>query len=233
MIDHTCLGVDTIPQNVLDAMRGLDVLFGHQSVGYNIMDGLGGLESEDYDRYHLNIQAWPDTSTYDGDDLFGHFDVGANWEPDVKVDDFEAWVQANDFGSHVDVAMMKFCYVDFDEGTGAPADIFAHYRDTMAALEAAYPDVTFVYWTAPLMTDGSARRDEFNGLLRDYCRTTNRPLFDIAAIESHDPSGAAVTSGGREAMYPAYSDDGGHLSWQGQLRVARGLVYLLAVLAGW
>ncbi len=41
-------------------------------------------------------------------------------------------------GQHVDVAMMKFCYVDITSGTDVNA-LFATYRETIAALERDFP----------------------------------------------------------------------------------------------
>ena len=60
-------------------------------------------------------------------------------------------------GQHVDVAMMKLCYVDINSGTDVDA-LFATYRTTMAALQREVPGVTFIHVTVPLTTE------------RDSCR---------------------------------------------------------------
>ena len=58
----------------------------------------------------------------------------------------------------VDIALVKFCYVDFDAGTDVPA-LFAAYQATLASLEGRYPRTTFVHVTAPLTTvQGGPRR---------------------------------------------------------------------------
>ena len=43
---------------------------------------------------------------------------------------------------------MKFCSLDITSSTDVDA-IFARYRDTMAALERDFPDVTFIHVTVP------------------------------------------------------------------------------------
>jgi hypothetical protein len=103
----------------------------------------------------------------------------------------------------------------------------------MESIEAACPGVTLVWWTAPVMTSGSASRDEFNGLVRAHCASAGCVLFDLADIESHRPDGTAVTDSGYEAMYGPYSDDGGHLASTGRQRAAGALFWLLARIAGW
>lgn len=231
--DHNSLNADAIPLEHLRGARELDVFFGHQSVGWNLVEGLFELADSDWARYEINAEEVWDTSWFDGNSGLGHYNVGENYDPDSKIEDFEAHVSDMGYGSHIDVAMMKFCYVDFEDGLTPPATVFNRYRDMMNRLEGEFPDVTFVYWTAPLETWGSARRDEFNNLVRDYCRTNDRVLFDLAAIECHDPSGSPVSDGGREAMYGSYSEDGGHLYGEGSRRVARAYWHLLARIHGW
>ena len=54
-------------------------------------------------------------------------------------------------GRHVDVALMKFCYVNFTTSADVNA-LFARYRDTMGALERDFPNATFIHVTMPLTT---------------------------------------------------------------------------------
>jgi len=82
----------------------------------------------------------------------------------------------------------------------------ATYRDSMAALESRYPQKTLVFWTMPPQTTGSDNtlRGAFNQQIRAYCKNNNRPLFDIADIESHTSSGSAVIESGDEGLEMAY-----------------------------
>lgn len=84
------------------------------------------------------------------------------------------------------------------------ADSVQKYLDEMAQLEAAYPNVTFIYMTAH--TDAAdaniaARNDE----IRTYCRDNHKILYDFADIESYDPDGVAYA--------PAGSDCPGCADW--------------------
>jgi len=232
-IGHESIDVSAVPVSILDAARELDVLFGHNSVGYNIVDGLWALETEDGSRFAITIEEPWEPEWFDSSSGLGTFWVGENYDPDSKITDFQNHVASLGYGAHVDVAMMKLCYVDLEEGVERATEVFESYRDMMQVLEASYPDVTFVYWTAPIMTDGSAARVRFNDLLRAHCATAGCIVFDIADIESHDPSGSPITSGGHEAMYGPYSDDGGHLGPDGRVRAARAFWMLLARIAGY
>ncbi len=155
VIDHNCIDSSQIPQQFLDAAREMDVFFNHKSVGYNILDGLSDLAGQDPTRYACTIELNPSTAWYDDNSGFGHFALGTNYQPYTKVDGFNDHITTNGYGGHVDVAMMKFCYVDFYEEHGWGSDytgeqVWNYYRPVMESLEAAYPDVTFVWWTCAL-----------------------------------------------------------------------------------
>ena len=137
-----------------------------------------------------------------------------------KIDDFSTRLNASTPSpDDYDALTMKYCYVD----DGAD---FTYYRDVMLDLESDFPDAIFVWWTMPIRTVGNADRDAFNAAVRTYCQANNKLLFDIADIESHDPAGNAITDGGYEAMYAAYTYDGGHLNETGRQRVAEAFWHL-------
>jgi hypothetical protein len=85
--------------------------------------------------------------------------------------------------------------------------------------------------------DGNqAARQAFNTAVRNYAKTHPIFLYDIAAIESHNPLGSQISNGGYEAMYEGYSSDGGHLSTGdtgGAIRAAKGWWVLMSRIAGW
>lgn len=207
--DHTTLDVDVIPSSALDAARALHMSLDHASVGGNILDGMNDLASADASRYAFPNWYW-------------HERGNPGWQP--KVDQFTDWVTAHQ--SEYDVMQMKFCFIDDDAN-------FTYYRDAMLALETAHPTKQFVWWTMPIETSGNQNRDAFNSAVRSYAQANDKPLYDIAAIESHDASGAPNTEGGFEAMVEAYSSDGGHLNATGRLRAAKGMWWMMARLGGW
>ncbi|MBI3479032.1 MAG: hypothetical protein HY016_01560 [Nitrosomonadales bacterium] len=232
VVDHRAVNADAIPQQWLDKARSLKVLFGHQSVGYNILDGLEAMAHNAPRRYQVEIQELSDPEWRSSRNGIGHFEVGENEHPQRKISDF-----AKRFSSQkvpVDVAMMKLCFVDIEDDNSAPPRVFSDYRDTMEKLEKTYPNTSLIWWTEPLTTSGNAARNEYNRLVREYTFAHNKPLFDIADIESHDPDGKeAKDSSGVVAMYRGYTRDDGHLVKKAQLRVANAWWHLLARLSGW
>ena len=121
-----------------------------------------------------------------------------------------------------DAMMMKFCYIDDAcSGFSSVTEMFEYHRDRINELQTMFPGTVIVWWTMPICTTGNTTRDQYNTLIRYYCRANNRILFDIADIESHDPAGNAVTDSTGEYMYSAYSDEGGHLNSTGALRMAK------------
>jgi hypothetical protein len=228
MLDHRNTDLGALSQQELDKARQLKVLFNHQSVGGNILGGLDDLARQDTARYSLTRQSSPQSAWYDTHSGVGDFSKGYNGSPVSKVEGFNSLIR-NGYRSHIQVAMMKFCYVDFGDAQVA----WKAYSTVMQALIKDFPDIKFVWWTAPITTDSgdNYQRAAFNQLVRQYVAENGGILFDIAAIESHDPSGNAITNGGFEAMYAGYSSDGGHLNQEGSKRVASAWWQLMSRLA--
>jgi hypothetical protein len=229
IINHKNTDPSAISQEDLDKARQLKVLFNHQSVGGNILEGLDNLASQDAARYSLTRWSSPQPAWYDTHSGVGDFSKGNNGSPVSKVEGFNSLIRNNGYRSHVQVAMMKFCYVDFGEVQIA----WKSYSTVMQSLIRDFPEVKFVWWTVPITTDDGAneQRAAFNQLVRQYIAENGGTLFDIASIESHDPSDNAVTNGGVEAMYGGYSSDGGHLNQTGSVRVASAWWQLMSHLA--
>ncbi|MEI7554579.1 hypothetical protein [Candidatus Chlorohelix sp.] len=219
-----------IPQQYLDRARNLKILFNHQSVGYNVLEGLDALAQSNPDRYSLTTADVEEPNWYLENNGVGGFTRGENEDPASKVAGFKELFDNEGYADRVQVAMMKFCFVD---NTASASKIWETYRNGMNYLETKYPKVKFVWWTMPLMTDGNQIRDQYNKLVRDYVKANNKILFDIADIESHEPSGKAVSDNNYLALFNDYSSDGGHLNEQGSQRVAQAWWWLTARLTGW
>lgn len=229
----------------LERIRSLRVVFGHQSVGKNIIDGLQALALEK-PAYRLNVV---ETSTAEKITcpVFAHFRVGANMTPDSKIESFSQYVSRA--GNTVDVAFFKFCYVDVGAETDADA-LFRKYQRMMADLRRQYPQLTFVHVTIPVKTvDGGVKgiakrllgkstgeeaniqRARYNDLLRNEY-LGKEPVFDLARLESTAPDGSRVegekNGAGYEALHSAYTDDGEHLNREGGRRAALALLQTLA-----
>jgi len=227
----------------LQRVADLRIVFAHQSVGNNILDGVRTIAGRE--KVPLRIeQARSDASTAPG---IVHFMVGRNGEPESKIEDFRNTLGAKPFGQ-VDVALMKFCFVDFDADTD-PKKLAADYENAIDTLQREQPATRFVAVTVPLETlqtgvrawlkralgrepggyASNARRYAFNEEIRRHYAAAQ--LFDLARAESSAGGTAhtyAIDGVNAEALDPAFSADGAHLNEDGEVAVAGALIRALA-----
>lgn len=223
------------------------LFFGHQSVGFNIVDGLNDIVQQ-LPKISLNIK-----KTNDPDELnkplFAHSSVGQNKDPISKCDDFKRIIE-NGIGDRVDIAFFKFCYVDITTETDLN-NIFEVYKDTMDYLGKKYSNIVFIHITVPLRVyqtgpkawikkiigrqiggySNNIKRNQFNEMLRKEYEG-KVPFFDLAKIESTFPDGKRMIIEKKGEMFYSlvrdYTDDGGHLNKTGRIKVAEQLLILLA-----
>ena len=236
VIDHTRVDADDkiIPKDALDKARNLKVLFGHESVGFNVLQGLERLGRQSPERYRLDIGHTIEASWYQQHAGLGEFFVrNANNVPG-KARAFEAKLRGG-VGEAVAAASLKLCWADLQQSAD-PDAAFKSYVGVMEEMQKAYPRVRFVYWTVPLRREAilQDKRLRFNELMYAYVKEHNVILFDIADIECHKPDGTEFRNEtGKKAMWDGYTNDGGHLNDAGSARVARAWWWLTARLAGW
>lgn len=205
-----------------------DVFFGHQSVGYNILQGVTSIYASS------GVGAPPQVNGVPGSGgSIGEVAIGSNGDPLSKLDAFEDWLRNRGAAGASDVAIMKLCYVDVLPGFDAKA-WFTLYRSRMSQLEKDFPQVTFLHATAPLTTyspESNVVRQQLNRMLRTEYGPSGR-LFDLAAVESTRPDGHRVggtLDGNRYfAMDDGYTTDGGHLNETGGAAAATELVHVIA-----
>ncbi len=229
----------------LQRVSKMRILFGHQSVGGNLIEGIRQLAGRD--RVPVNIA---ETTTLGAvpPGTLGHLRIGKNGDPEGK---FKAFAQAVNLSPQgASVSLMKLCYVDFNPVTDAKA-LFAQYQTTIRGIQSQNPGLTVVHVTAPLTVVqagpkawikrllGEApwgmrenqRREEYNTLMR-HAYKEREPIFDLALIESTAPDGlqrATEWDGMKVAqLFPGYTDDGSHLNATGQIVAATQLIQFLA-----
>ena len=230
-------------ENVLKNLSGRKIYFGHQSVGNNILGGVGDILKEN-PQVKLNIVKISEPAALNSPILLHSF-IGENENPESKINDFAKNVEKG-IGNNADVALFKFCYVDINRMTDVER-LFLAYKDTMERLKAKYPKTKFVHVTAPLTIpessakaflkgligkeDNNIKRNFFNEMLRKEYGGKGI-LFDLAEIESTYPDGARAffTSGGKKnyTLVPDYTDDGGHLNEKGRKVVASEFLRFLS-----
>lgn len=230
------------------ALAQAAILFGHQSVGGDIVRGLGELPLERADD-PLRVVAWTPGEERPG---LMHFFVGRNGDPRGKTSDFARAVASRPPGTF-DVALHKYCFADFDDRTD-PRALFESYRAEMSRLRRERPNTVFVHVTTPLTAPRLSLKDRvklllgrdvvpyeqvaaihrFNEAMRAEYRG-REPLFDLAALEAAGPDGRVrtivVAGAAVPTLWPAYTDDGGHLNATGRARVSAAFAAYLAQLA--
>lgn len=242
--------IKDVPAEAWQKLAQKKIYFGHQSVGYNIIDGIKDVMQQN-PQIKLNIVETINPADFDSP-LFAHSPVGQNRNPKSKCDVFTAFMNAG-IGGKTDFAFLKFCYVDILHGTDV-SKVFETYKSTIVTLQSKYPKLILVHLTTPLTTiqtglkasiknflgrpiggyDDNVKREQFNALLRkEY--SGKEPIFDLAGIESTSQDGSRVTfeKDGKAypALAPAYTNDGGHLNELGRKVVAEQFLIFLANLA--
>jgi hypothetical protein len=236
-----------VPDVVWQKLSTKKIYFGHQSVGYNILDGVRAVLKEN-PQIKMAIEETYDPEAYSAGSI-AHSQIGYNGNPKSKLDMF-AFIAKSGGAEKADILFFKFCYVDFDAETDVKT-LFEAYKKTFEQLKSKYPQTTFVHLTVPLTslqtgpkvwikkiigrpvggTMENIKRHEFNEMLR-ATYAGKQPLLDIATIESTFPDGRRATfeSNGKTyySLVPAYTHDGGHLNETGRKIVAERLLLALA-----
>jgi len=246
--------IDDVPKEYWSKLAEKKVFFGHQSVGYNIIDGIKDIVNE-RDYIELNIVETREPAAFDGP-VFAHSQVGMNTKPLSKIKHFKE-IMDSGVGSKVDIAFFKFCYVDIMRDSD-PREIFDGYRDAIKGLQSRYPETQFLHVTVPIRSvpkgikrnlkqsvklligkpgffEDNMMRRSYNELLKDaYSKT--EALFDLALIESVNTGGFrchAIKGAEKvQVMAPEYTEDGGHLNNLGRRKAAEQLLIILAEIAG-
>lgn len=233
----------------LTSVSQLRIVFGHQSVGDNILAGFKNLFDRAGSRGPRIVRADEEFSLAGG--VFAHGIIGRNREPATKC---SAWLDllGRFEADSIDVTLMKFCYVDMTPETDVQALLNA-YSTAVDRVRSLYPGVTIVHVTVPLSARKSGlkqfvkraigrqdendlanlKREEYNNLLR--ARYESEPIFDLAMAEATAPDGsvAQFEAGGRRglSLFEGYTEDGGHLNQIGAVHVALELARVLGEVA--
>jgi hypothetical protein len=230
----------------LQTVAQTKILFGHQSVGANLLGALPDVYRAAHMPAPLVVET-RDVVTSEGG-FVAHAYVGVNGDPLGKLDDFARMVDGR-LGNEVDVALVKFCYADIVAATDVRA-VFDAYTSTMADLEARHPDVRFLYTTVPVTADRNLKarikavlgrddgmgpddnraRQRYNELIREQYGMSGR-LFDIAAVESTMQTSPTRRGDGDGTYYVLNDDlrsDRGHLNEQGAEAAAAEFVRVVA-----
>ena len=196
----------------------LRALFGHQSVGADIVEALRKTSPFDAAIIECRQPVVPEGP------LFMHALIGVNRDPLSKIAEMRRLL-AQGLGDCLDLVLMKFCYVDI-ESDAVVLPLFDAYLEYASAVSRDFPRLAVGHVTVPLRScpspaghllrrllnqpdpelERNAAREHFNALLR-HRYGAGGLLFDLAGAESRGLNGSVTA-----------------FSWRG--RVDTGLVTL-------
>jgi hypothetical protein len=183
LVDHTTILLDRIPMEWIERARAqLHIAYGHTSHGSQLVTGMTGLVA-----FRSAAYAFRSGGTGGALDLRDTPFSGAS---DLGNPDRSAWATATRayLRAHPDINVVMWSWCG--QVSNASAGDIDAYLGLMAALEAEFPQVRFVYMTGHL--DGSGLTGTLhvrNEQIRQWCRQSGRVLYDFADIETFDPDG--------------------------------------------
>ncbi len=229
----------------LSTVSSARIFFGHQSVGKNIISGIEKILTGRRDNYIYIVELIENIGQKDG--FFYHSAIGRNKDPVSKCENFNFIIEK--LANKIDVAFMKFCYIDFDRNTDVDR-VFQVYQQTMDSLISKYPNIAFLHTTVPLRYThrgfgiwirealgrpniskmDNAKRNEFNKRLKLHFH--GAPFIDIAEYESTQENGERESFKFNGKAYYSlvkdFTNDGGHLNELGRRVVAHRFIQDLA-----
>jgi len=280
-VDHNSVALfDRIPEAYLQAAASMSMVFIDRSVGANIDEGLTCLSyPSDEDAPNFCVRSEHPVPEFSVDPSVLNWSrpggySRSNWAYQTWPESCSEWYSLvgcyisliDSLADQYDVVSYQFSYLEVSSGSSIedqPGGFFSNNSDRddvfdQSAAEAAHPGTIFIYWTTSLARGaGTPESQAFNDQMRQYAVANGLPLFDVADILSHDPSGnpcydnrdgVPYDNGNDSENYPDDGQsylaicqhyttevDGGHLGSvsAGRIRVSKAFWVLMAMLAGW
>jgi hypothetical protein len=247
--------LNSVSEKQLQALSGKKIFFAHQSVGFNIMDGVKNIVTEN-SKINFKIKETADSEDFKTS-IFAHAANGKNMDWQSKIEGFRRKINSG-IGENLEIAFLKFCYVDVTVDTDI-VRMFRQYKKAFDDLKENYPNIKFIHLTAPLegfptgikgfasllkarikpilgkkntIYANNVKRAQFNQLIKD--EYPQERIFDLARAESMKPNGQRkcfIRNGKKYGMlYGKYTYDGGHLNEYGKKIIAQKLLIYLSEL---
>ncbi|NHJ12708.1 MAG: hypothetical protein EAX95_03490 [Candidatus Thorarchaeota archaeon] len=242
IIDHTCIDLNSIPDQWIDAAKAnVKVHYAHTSHGEQITEGLDRLEAADakYGQAQEYLSLPSELGAlciFDGNGEDTYITPDLYWETPSGLASTQATIDAN---PEFTVSLWSWCtqlnYYDSEQ--------VQDYLDAISGLEAANPDITFVYMTCNAQATGADgyNRYQNNQLIRGYCLDNDKVLFDFADLDSWSNGGHSTydyVDGSVTYHVPVEhpdfnGDEAGHTTFTSCEQKGRAFWWMAAMVAGW
>jgi len=200
IIDHTCTDISQISESAIEQARNnLHIAYGHTSHGSQLTTGMSGLVGfANNGGLGLSLQEgifeWNNGGTGGALDLHDNAMAGdcgyyPQWVNNTRnyLGDPDPLTGRGTTNPDVNVIVWSWCGQVDDKYAAGTLD--SEYLTPMSQLETDYPGVTFIYMTGHVDHWDDANNKAANQMVRDYCISNNKVLYDFADIESYDPDG--------------------------------------------
>lgn len=194
IINHENAFLEPIPEwAIKSASDSLHIAYGHTSHGSQITHGMKSLSQQttkligykgDFYCWENYYEVYGENPCLDLHDKFVSGDLGHNGDTTWAVNT-RNYLLNEDRAADINVVMWSWCGGCSDNTDSG----IQTYLNAMNNLERDFPKITFVYMTGHLDHWNDAKVKHNNQLIRDYCLTNNKVLYDFADIESYDPDG--------------------------------------------
>lgn len=242
-IDHACTDLAQIPTQWLDSVKTMKVHYAHTSHGSQINTGLERIESADA-AYSVAVteMALPSETgalcVFDGQESESYVTPDLYWQTAEGMNYTRAVLNHN---PSIRVSLWAWC----TQLDGYTREDVQAYLDSIAVLEAEFPNITFVYMTgnAQATGDDGFNRHQRNEQIRQYCEDHGKILFDFADLDcwwfntgtnqweysNYDNNGTSVP-----VEHPRFrGDETGHTTYESCEQKGKAFWWLMAKIAGW
>ena len=192
IVDHRCTDLTLVPDwAAARAKTNLHIAYGHTSHGSQLTTGMTGLV-DFVNGGGLGFSLPDDFFAWNHGGSAGALDLH-DYAMGGDCGSFPQWVNNTraylDDPKHADVNVIIWSWCGQVSGKFAAGTLASEYLDPMSQLETDYPGIMFVYMTGHVDHGDDANNKAANQMIRDYCRSNNKILYDFADIESYDPYG--------------------------------------------